>query len=173
MDRTRLPNRQSIRLPEFDYSQNGAYFVTVCTTRRLCLLGNIEDGEVRLSPAGQIARLRWQDLPRHTLGLTIDVWVVVPNHTKTTSVAAENAMVSVGISVLARLVPIGTAVPADIRATQASPLRKCAGNGSRHQRLLGRILVAINCDPWRTRRHGGDVASGEHDVVDDAVTLLD
>jgi putative transposase len=67
-------------LPEFDYSQNGAYFVTVCTTRGLCLFGNIEDGEVRLSPVGQVAALRWQDLPRHTPGLIIDNWVVMPNH---------------------------------------------------------------------------------------------
>src|SRR5215218_6233210 len=80
MDCTRLPNRQSVRLREFDYSQNGAYFVTVCTKRRLCLFGDIEDGEMRLSPVGQVVRLRWQDIPRHTPGLTIDVWVVMPNH---------------------------------------------------------------------------------------------
>jgi putative transposase len=80
MDRTRLRNRQSIRLRAFDYSQNGAYFVTICTARRLCLLGNIEDGEVRLSLVGQVVRLRWQELPRHTPGLTVDVWVVMPNH---------------------------------------------------------------------------------------------
>ena len=80
MDRTRLPNRQSIRLRDFDYSQNGAYFVTLCTARRLCLLGNIEDGDVRLSPVGQVVRSLWQDLPRHTPGLTIDAWVVMPNH---------------------------------------------------------------------------------------------
>jgi REP element-mobilizing transposase RayT len=80
MDRTRLPNRQSIRLRGFDYSQTGAYFVTVCTTRRLCLLGDIEDVEERLSPVGQVVRLRWQNLPRHTPGLTIDAWVVMPNH---------------------------------------------------------------------------------------------
>jgi len=80
MDRTRLPSRQSIRLREFDYSQNGAYFVTICTTRRLCLFGDIEDGAMRLSPVGQVARLRWLDLPRHTPGLTLDVWMVMPNH---------------------------------------------------------------------------------------------
>jgi putative transposase len=67
-------------LREFDYSQIGAYFVTICTARRLCLLGDIQDGEVRLSPVGQVARLRWQDLPKHALGLTLDAWVVMPNH---------------------------------------------------------------------------------------------
>jgi REP element-mobilizing transposase RayT len=80
MDRARVPNRRSIRLREFDYSQDGAYFITICTARRLCLFGDIQDGEVRLSPVGQVATLRWQDLPRHTLGLTLDVWVVTPNH---------------------------------------------------------------------------------------------
>src|SRR5215217_171046 len=80
MDRAPLPNRQSIRLREFDYSQGGAYFVTICTTRRLCLFGDVTDGEVRLCPVGQVARLRWQDLPRHATGLTLDVSVVMPNH---------------------------------------------------------------------------------------------
>ena len=80
MVRTRLPNRQSIRLREFDYSQNGAYFVTLCVTQRLCILGNVEDGEIHLSPVGQVARTRWKDLPEHTPGLTLDVWVVMPNH---------------------------------------------------------------------------------------------
>lgn len=80
MDRTRLPNRQSIRLREFNYAQNGAYFVTICATQHLRLFGEIADGEIHLSQVGHVANSRWQDLPNHTPGLILDLWVVMPNH---------------------------------------------------------------------------------------------
>jgi putative transposase len=80
MDRSRLTNRRSIRLRDFDYTQNASYFVTICTVQRLCLFGEIVNGEVRLSPIGEIVNSRWRDLPAHTPGLYLDVWVVMPNH---------------------------------------------------------------------------------------------
>ena len=49
-------HRRSIRLKEYDYAQPGAYFVTVCTYQRECLLGRIECGQVVLSDAGETAR---------------------------------------------------------------------------------------------------------------------
>jgi putative transposase len=48
-------NRQSIRLPEYDYSQPGAYFVTMVTCERECLFGKIIAGRMVLSPQGRIA----------------------------------------------------------------------------------------------------------------------
>jgi putative transposase len=80
MNRTRLPNRRSIRMPEYDYSRNGAYFVTVSTTQRLALVGAFEDGEFRFSDIGQVVDAAWQDSPNHTDGLILDEWVVMPNH---------------------------------------------------------------------------------------------
>jgi putative transposase len=82
MNRTQLPNRQSIRLRQFDYAQNAAYFVTICATQRLCLFGEVLAlaGEVRLSAVGHVADALWQELPDHTPGLTLDAWVVMPNH---------------------------------------------------------------------------------------------
>jgi len=38
-----FPKRKAIRLPDFDYSSNGAYFVTICTHNRRCLLSDIGD----------------------------------------------------------------------------------------------------------------------------------
>lgn len=58
-----LPNWRSIRLREHDYSRNGAYFVTICTTQRLCLFGEIESGEMRLSPIGQVVEATWAATP--------------------------------------------------------------------------------------------------------------
>src|SRR5829696_5130328 len=133
MDRSRLPNRQSFRLRDFDYSQNGAYFVTVCTTRRLGLLGHIEDGEVRFSPVGQIVRFRWQDLPRHTRGLTIDLWVVMPNHLHGIVVLSGSTVTAVaGVNLLpgprpgslgAAIGGFKSAVSREIAANHLSPVR--------------------------------------------------
>ncbi len=47
-------NRRSIRLKGYDYSQAGAYFVTICTHQHVCLLGNIIDGEMVLNDLGRI-----------------------------------------------------------------------------------------------------------------------
>ena len=80
MDQHRLPNRRSIRLQDYDYAQNGAYFVTICTNQRLCVLGDIRDGVMRCSTVGQVVEAAWQDLPHHTPGLILDAWVVMPNH---------------------------------------------------------------------------------------------
>jgi putative transposase len=70
----------SIRLPEYDYSQAGAYFVTVCTQNRGCLFGEIVGGEMRENTLGQMVHQVWEELPRHYPGVDIDAFVVMPNH---------------------------------------------------------------------------------------------
>lgn len=45
-------HRRSIRLQGYDYSQAGAYFVTICTWQRECLFGEIVNGEMQLNPWG-------------------------------------------------------------------------------------------------------------------------
>ena len=44
-----LGHRRSIRLPDYDYTGAGTYFITICTHQRECLLGHIVGGEVQLS----------------------------------------------------------------------------------------------------------------------------
>jgi hypothetical protein len=48
------PRRKSIRLAEYDYSQEGAYFVTICTHDRKCLFGEVSNGRVGLNELGKI-----------------------------------------------------------------------------------------------------------------------
>lgn len=52
MDRNGLPQRRSIRLRDFDYTRNHAYFVTLCSAERRCLFGHGSEGEVVLSAIG-------------------------------------------------------------------------------------------------------------------------
>jgi hypothetical protein len=52
-------HRRSIRLQGYDYSQAGAYFVTICTQNRDCSFGDIVNGEMRLNDAGRIVADEW------------------------------------------------------------------------------------------------------------------
>ncbi|HUN09506.1 MAG TPA: hypothetical protein PLQ56_23075 [Aggregatilineales bacterium] len=75
-----LPRRKSPRLKEYDYRQAGAYFVTICTVKRLELFGTINDGVMALSPLGQIASEELLSLPARWQSIDLDACVVMPNH---------------------------------------------------------------------------------------------
>ncbi len=55
-------HRRSIRLKGYDYTQTGAYFVTLVAHQRDCLFGEIVDGEMRLNAVGELARVVWLSL---------------------------------------------------------------------------------------------------------------
>lgn len=74
------PSRRSLRLATYDYSQAGAYFVTICTQERACLFGHIEEGQMWQSPAGDMVRAVWNELPQYYPRIEIDAFVVMPNH---------------------------------------------------------------------------------------------
>jgi hypothetical protein len=58
-------NRKSIRVPGYDYTQPGAYFITTVTYQRQCLFGEVVDGKMRLNQNGRIVEQAWNDLPNH------------------------------------------------------------------------------------------------------------
>ena len=73
-------HRKSIRLRGYDYSQAGAYFVTVCIQNRECLFGDIVDGEMVLNDAGCFVQNVWNDLPNHYPHVELDHFIIMPNH---------------------------------------------------------------------------------------------
>jgi REP element-mobilizing transposase RayT len=75
-----IHHRRSIRLKRYDYTQRGAYFVTICTHQRNCLFGEIVDGEIKLNTNGEIARGSWLSIPRHFKNVELDEFVIMPNH---------------------------------------------------------------------------------------------
>jgi REP element-mobilizing transposase RayT len=79
-DKAGRHDRRSIRLPGYDYSQAGAYFVTVVAQNRLCLFGDIENGTMRLNEAGQMVEGVWDAIPAHYPGVDVDAFVLMPNH---------------------------------------------------------------------------------------------
>jgi uncharacterized protein (TIGR00252 family) len=76
-----IGHRKSTRLSGYDYSQDGAYFVTVCVQARQALLGEIVQGEMRLNQAGYMVERWWKELERKFSLIKIDeYYVVMPNH---------------------------------------------------------------------------------------------
>ena len=75
-----IHHRQSIRLPGYDYSQAGSYFVTICANRRECVFGDIVDGQMRLNRYGEIVADTYQWLCQRYPYLYSDEWIVMPNH---------------------------------------------------------------------------------------------
>ena len=72
----RFPVRRHPRLKHYDYSTPNYYFVTICTKDKKCLFG--EAGQ--LNPLGQIARDRLLELSMHFPDISVDKYVVMPNH---------------------------------------------------------------------------------------------
>lgn len=73
-------HRQSIRLQGYDYSQAGAYFVTIITYQRDCLFGEIENKEMVLNNLGKISNECWQEIPEHFPFVELGSYVIMPNH---------------------------------------------------------------------------------------------
>ena len=73
-------HRRSIRLPEYDYSQEGAYYITICTRDRKCLFGEIRNGRIALSECGRIVDDWWQCITERYSGVVLDEYVIMPNH---------------------------------------------------------------------------------------------
>ena len=76
----KIHHRRSIRLEGYDYSQEGMYFVTICTLNKNCIFGNIINDEMVLNETGTIAYNEWLQTPFIRKSIDLDVFVVMPNH---------------------------------------------------------------------------------------------
>ena len=75
-----IHHRRSIRLRGYDYSREGAYYVTVCTREKKCLFGNIIGKKMLLNDAGKMIRSVWQGIPDRFPNIDLDEFIVMPNH---------------------------------------------------------------------------------------------
>ncbi len=75
-----MHNRHSIRLKGYDYSCNGAYFVTIVCQNREDRFGEIINGEMKLNDAGRMVVSVWNDFPGQYPGICIGSHIVMPNH---------------------------------------------------------------------------------------------
>jgi putative transposase len=83
----------SARLQNWDYGQNGAYFITICTHNRQHFFGEIVNNEMQLSEMGQFAEKFWLEIPIHFPFVELGNFVVMPNHTHGILIIDKNAVV--------------------------------------------------------------------------------
>jgi putative transposase len=75
-----IHNRKPIRFKEYDYSQPGEYFITICTKDKKCMFGSIANGKMDLNEKGRIVDRCWRGIPEHFPFVDLDEYVTMPNH---------------------------------------------------------------------------------------------
>jgi putative transposase len=76
----KLPNRKGLRLKNYDYSQAGYYFVTLCTEDKGHVLGTVVDGFMKLNNAGEMIKNWIEKLNDKYENVELDKFVIMPNH---------------------------------------------------------------------------------------------
>ena len=100
MDTSPLPRRKTIRLQNYDYSQNGAYFVTICTAHKRPLFGVVRRGDpcgrppvpvyAELSEIGRIVESYLTEIPSHYPDVHLASYVIIPDHIHMILVLTQN-----------------------------------------------------------------------------------
>ena len=80
MNNVSAVHRRSIRLKDWDYSRTGMYFVTICAQNRVCLFGDVVNGDMRLNDAERMVEKWWSELNHKFPTVQTDQFVVMPNH---------------------------------------------------------------------------------------------
>lgn len=75
-----MKNRKSNRLENYDYSQSGMYFVTICARDREKLFSEIENGRIVLNDLGKLIEKHYLDIPKDNQYTSLDVFTIMPNH---------------------------------------------------------------------------------------------
>ena len=85
--KNKFPKRKHPRLKHYDYSQNGSYFITICTKNNECILGSVKTSQdnsfsphIVLSPSGKIAEKYIQNINNVYEYISVDKYVIMPNH---------------------------------------------------------------------------------------------
>ncbi len=71
---------KSARLAGYDYRNEGLYFVTICTKNKFHYFGEIENGNLLLNDIGLLAQKFWAEIPQHFSHVSLDEFVIMPNH---------------------------------------------------------------------------------------------
>ena len=147
------PDRKSARLPGYDYSLPGAYFITVVTYRREYLFGNVVEGQLHISRYGQLVAEAWMDLTSHYPHTNLGKFVVMPNHVHGIVIITQDDnnfrglsknLPSNGFSTEKKMIPYG--LPEIVRgfksfsARRINNLRKLRGNPVWQRSYYDRII---------------------------------
>jgi putative transposase len=75
-----IHGRRSIRLRDYDYSQAGSYYVTICSRERRCIFGQVRNTHMSRNRLGEIVAEEWLRICDVRPEVTLDEWQVMPNH---------------------------------------------------------------------------------------------
>ena len=141
MSQGKLPkdsrHRRSIRLQGYDYTQAGAYFVTIVVQGRACLFGDVAGEEMQLNDAGGMVQQVWQDLPDRYSGINMDEFIIMPNHIH----GVINIVQPVGASLVGAQEDQPKAVSGEIQPRDRATTRVAPTQDSRY--ALGDVVGAF------------------------------
>jgi REP element-mobilizing transposase RayT len=75
-----IHHRRSIRLKDYDYSQSGYYFITICTQNHINLFGDVLNGKMVKNQYGDLVEFTWYDLLNHNHNIELGEFIVMPDH---------------------------------------------------------------------------------------------
>ena len=153
------PNHRNRRWPHlrrFDYRSPGAYFVTICTFRRQNLWGQVADGKVELSRAGEVADHSWREIPRHFPHVRLDSYIVMPDHVHGLLLVRSRLLQNVGTT---HVQNVGTTHASSLQGRSARPRGPSSGSlasiiGSYKSAVTRRLHRAGNGSPDRIWQSG-------------------
>jgi putative transposase len=134
--------RKTIRLKEYDYSQPGEYFITICTFDKEYKFGEIVAEEMRLSPEGIIAQQCWKQIPRHFENAELDEFVIMPNHIHGIIILNDHGR-DVQLNVPTRLSPKKGSLSVIMRTYKAAVTTECRRKGLSDFRWQSRFYEHI------------------------------
>ena len=125
------PTRKQTRLRDYDYSQNGAYFVTICTKEKSHIFGKITNQGMQFTPLGQIAWNEIWNIPIHRKNVEICHAVVMPNHVHLLLLLLSCRGMTCHAQHNTFGKPLANGLPMIIGAYKAAVTRNAAGTTSR------------------------------------------
>ncbi len=101
-------NRKNLRLADYDYSDAGAYFITVCTHKRQPVFGEVHEATMQLNPLGEAVHSVLENVSSYHDGVSVDTMVVMPDHIHAilTIDCTENDSVKSYTTYLFRSIPV-------------------------------------------------------------------
>jgi len=156
---------ESARAQWWNYANDGAYFITICTAGREWLFGEIANNEMNLSPIGEIVYQEWNISFDMRAELFCDTFVIMPNHIHAILLIDNKSHGIVGTHGL----PLPTTPPTNTGVAYRSPKSISsfmAGFKSAATKRINEYRKdARPCDPtgpvWQTRFHDHIIRNDE------------
>ena len=112
LEQIKLQSRKRNRMKNFDYSKNGAYFITICIQDRISYFGKIKEGKITLNKYGEIVAKTWEWLATQYPYVELGEFIVMPNHFHGIIYINSNNVVGTGRDLSTKIKPISELIGA-------------------------------------------------------------